>query len=147
MHQRRCQKVCVSLTQQQEEAGQDGEQGRRAESRRPQEGRLLAAERTPPVCVARTHPDREGAGAAEGGGAGVGDQHGQQVERPLPAQEPRPPGQHGGGVVWREQSYRARGSFTVCLTLGPFECVHSSVSLYVCLQLSVGLWVCFSVSA
>lgn len=53
------------LTQQDDDAQQDGNQSPRTETRRGEEG-LALAHSDPAVALARTHPQRQGAGAAQG---------------------------------------------------------------------------------
>lgn len=88
-----------ALTQQREHAGQDGDQGARAEPRGQHVGLGVAGLRHA-VRVAVTDADGERVGAAERGRAAVHDEDGQVVHRLLLPPEAVSPGQDRGRVVW-----------------------------------------------
>ena len=88
------------LTEQREDAAQDGEQRAGAEPRGGV-GHGATGHRHA-VCVAVTHPQRQRVGAAQRRAAAVHDEHRQAVHRLLAPPEPTALRQDGRRVVWME---------------------------------------------
>ncbi len=101
---------CVfSLTQEDEHAQQDGNEGSGAETGRGQEG-LSPAHWRPGPALARTHPERKRAGAAEDGLSSIPHNHGQLVQLLFCLAEALPARQHARtAICQREQRFILAG--------------------------------------
>ena len=86
------------LTQEDDDADEDGDEGARAEPHGQEDG-LSAAGQERPVAIAGAHAHRQGPGAAQDGVANVLHHHGQQVEVLDPPAKTAPPGHHPRRVV------------------------------------------------
>lgn len=91
--------ISRSLTQQDHDAGQDGDEGPRAESGRQHVG-LHVARQDGVLGVAGTHADGQRAGAAQGRVAVVVDLHWQEVDVLRQAAEAPPQHVDAGCAVW-----------------------------------------------
>lgn len=94
-----------SLTQQDEDAGQDGDERAAAEAHREHVG-LGAAGQHMALVVTAAHLDGQRAGAAEHRRPTVRDQDGQVEDTLFLLPEAGPPGQNAGGVVWSRQGFQ-----------------------------------------
>ncbi len=101
---------CVfSLTQEDEHAQQDGNEGSGAENSRGQEG-LSPAHWRPGPALARTHPERKRAGAAEDGLSSIPHNHRQLVQLLFCLAESLPAHQHAcAAICQREQRFILAG--------------------------------------
>lgn len=90
------------LTEQDDDAEQDGHQGAGAEAR-PRCQRLGVAQLHVALAVARAHPDGQRAGAALHGEVSVRDDHGHAVDALPEAVVAVPPRQDPCRVVWKSQ--------------------------------------------
>lgn len=88
------------LTQQDDDAQQDGNQSPRAETRRGEE-RLALAHPDPAVVLARAHPEGQGAGAAQGRLPTVPHHNGQLIQLLGQVVETPPPANDAGCAVYR----------------------------------------------
>lgn len=93
----------LPLTQQDDDAGQDGDERPRAEAGR-QHVRLHVAGQDGVVGVAGTHADGQRAGAAQGRVAVVVDLHWQEVDVLRQAAEAPPQHVDAGCAVWGEKT-------------------------------------------
>ena len=94
-----------SLTQEDEDAGQDGDERAAAEAHREHVG-LGAAGQHVALVVTAAHLDGQCARAAEHRLPAVRDQDGQVEDTLLLLPEAGPPGQNPGGVIWSRQGFR-----------------------------------------
>ena len=95
------------LTQQYDDAQQDGDEGAGAQPHRQEDG-LGAAGQQRPVRLAAAHPDGERAGAGPRRVAVVLHHHGQEVDLLGPPPEPTPLGHDAGRAVWGREGERVR---------------------------------------
>lgn len=87
------------LTQENDDAGQDGDERPSAQAGVQDVGLGVAGEQCP-VHVAPTDLDAECVGAAHGRDSTIADHDGQEVEILLLPTEPPAPGVHPSGVIW-----------------------------------------------
>lgn len=90
-----------SLTEEQDDAEEDGHQGAGAQASG-EEQRLHAARAQVPPAVTATHADGQRAGAALDRVVVVRDDHGQVVDAYFMPVEPTPPGQDTGRVICQQ---------------------------------------------
>lgn len=96
-----------SLTQEDEDAGQDGDECTAAEAHGEQVG-LGAAGQHVALVVTAAHLDGQRARAAEHRLPAVRDQDGQVEDTLVLLPEAGPPGQNPGGVIWSRQGFQDR---------------------------------------
>ena len=96
-----------SLTQEDEDAGQDGDERAAAEAHGEHVG-LGAAGQHVALVVAAAHLDGQRACAAEHRPPAVRDEDGQVEDTLVLLPEAGPPGQNPGGVIWSRQGFRDR---------------------------------------
>lgn len=112
------------LTQEDDDAGQDGDQRPRAQAGVQDVG-LGVAGQQPPVHVAPAHLDGEGVGAAHGRDATVADHDGQEEQILLLPAEPPAPGVHPCGVICGKRGDRGC-SQSGAVRIAAWTCLHSA---------------------